>query len=189
MTGNDIVDLDFATYPCGNKRLRLLDKIFTRREQELLDCGVAGMWAIWAMKEATYKAHHRRFNLPRRFDPKIIEVKSFEPIKDVLNARAAYDGYDYWGKGLLTSEYIHFTASCFPGEFMFHEIHSVTVDIKTRLKDCVALKMIILSNDISMVKNVHSIPQLFYKKEQINLPFSISHHGRFNAFSFQLINY
>jgi len=64
VTGNDIVDLDLATYPSGNKRLRLLDKIFTRGEQELLDCGVAGMWAIWAMKEATYKAHHRRFNLP-----------------------------------------------------------------------------------------------------------------------------
>jgi len=63
------------------------------------------------------------------------------------------------------------------------------VDIKTRLKECVASKMNILSNDISMVKNVHSIPQLFYRKEQINLPFSISQHGRFNAFSFQLINY
>jgi phosphopantetheinyl transferase (holo-ACP synthase) len=74
VTGNDIVDLRSANIPCGIKGERFLQKIFTGEEQEIINSGRVGVWVLWAMKEAVYKAHHRRFNLPRSFNPKGIQV-------------------------------------------------------------------------------------------------------------------
>lgn len=189
MAGNDIVDLDLAREPLGEKRLRFIQKVFTPREQEVILSGEAGLWAIWAMKEAIYKAHHRRFDLPRSYQPKRIEVAINMTRPDIAAAQGEYDGHTYWGSGILTSGYLHFTASCNQEIFIFQEVHPISVDIKHRLIDLISKKTGLRIDDISAGKRDHNIPQLYYKNKLLQLPFSISHHGKYAGFSFQLINY
>lgn len=189
MTGNDIVDLKFARVPLGEKRMRFLEKLFTPGEKDIIDHGEVGIWSIWAMKEAIYKAHHRRFDLSRSFDPKKIEVSKISAAQDFLEARGEYEAHTYWGSGNLTSEYVHFNATCNPGNTINTEVHQFGIDIKNRLKQLIAEKLKLDIKEISIVKNKNNIPQLYYKNKFLNLPFSISHHGKFAAFSCQLINY
>jgi len=189
VTGNDIVDLEIAKVPTGEKRLRFLDKIFTFQEQEIIDSGKVGIWTLWAMKEATYKAHHRRFDLPRSFEPKKIEVSIISSAHTYIEAMGLYNGYTYWGSGSLTSEYVHFSATCNLEDPINTEVQPSTCDIKNRLKQLVSEKTGINIEDISLVKNRNLIPQLHYKNKGLSLPFSISHHGKYAAISYQLINY
>lgn len=189
VNGNDIVDLKIATIPGGFKRSRFLDKIFSRDEQELICNGRVGVWAIWAMKEAVYKAHHRRFNLPRSFAPKGIRVHIREVSENSIKAEAEYLNYVYFGKGILTPDYIHFTATCFPKDQLYSEIHNTSVQIKNQLKQVISEKLGLEKEDLDIVKDKNYIPQLSYRNANLNLPFSISHHGNYAAFSFQLINY
>lgn len=189
MTGNDIVDLNFARVPLGERRSRFLNKIFTRAEQEIINSRGCDIWSLWAMKEAIYKAHHRRFDLPRNFDPKQIEVNIISSSNISIQACGLYKGYTYWGNGDLTSEYIHFSASCNPLNPIITEVQQSASAIKNRFKLLVSEKMSLNTEEISIVKNQNLIPQLFYKNKLLNLPFSLSHHGKYAAFSFQLINY
>lgn len=189
MTGNDIVDLNIAQVYHGDRRQRFLDKIFTSREQEIINSGGSEIWLLWAMKEAVYKAHHRRFDLHRSFDPKKIEVNMINSSKISVEARGLYDGHTYWGNGDLTSEYVHINASCDPLEPVISEVHSSASAVRNRLKLLISEKLGLNLCDISIVKNQNFIPQLTYKYRLLDIPFSISHHGEFAAFSFQLINY
>ncbi|HSP40038.1 MAG TPA: 4'-phosphopantetheinyl transferase superfamily protein [Gillisia sp.] len=190
MNGNDIVDLKIAKIPLGIKGTRFLDKIFSSPEQEIIKNGRVGVWAIWAMKEAVYKAHHRRYNLPRSFDPKKIHVCIGDVTQNIVFANGEYLGYDYLGRGVITSEYVHFTATCFPQTQMFSEIfNSSSINIKTQLKLAISNKLNLETEEMEIVKNNNFIPQIRFGKYELNLPFSISHHGKFSAFSFQLINY
>lgn len=185
MTGNDIIDLKIAHLPKGEKRLRFIQKIFTLREQESIKSG-SNVWHFWAMKEAVYKAHHRRYDLPRKFDPKLIEITIN---KDCTLAEGLYSGNKYLGNGKRTLDYIHFSASCIPGEFLYKEVHPASVDINARLIQVISEKLGIDKNYMVLRKNENLIPQILYRNEALQVPFSISHHGRFKAISFQLINY
>lgn len=189
MTGNDIVDLNIARVPSGEKKLRFLKKIFTSGEQEIIHSGEVGIWSLWAMKEATYKAHHRRFDMPRSFEPKKIEVSVIKSGHNSVLAKGLYNGYTYWGSGILTSEYVHFNVTCIPQNPTYIELRSSTQDIKDRLKQLVSKKTGLNIEHITIVKNKNFIPKIFFKTRPLNLPFSISHHGKYAAFSFQLINY
>lgn len=189
MTGNDIVDLNIAKIFRGERRVRFIQKVFTSPELEIINSGEAGIWSLWAIKEAIYKAHHRRFDLPRYFDPKLIEVAVYKAGENSFMAEGKYNGFRYLGSGNLTAEYVHFTASCNPAEFIFLEIHPSSLNIKARLIQLVAERLKLDIKDIFLAKNDKLIPQLYYKNKDLKLPFSISQHGKFSAISFQLINY
>lgn len=190
MTGNDIVDLKTAQLPGGLKRSRFLDKIFSAEEQDLINIERAGVWPLWAMKEAVYKAHHRKFNLSRSFDPKGIKINIWEDSKNSIIARAKYLDHDYLGRGILTSDYVHVTATGFPQEQIYSEIHNSTgTHITSQFKKAISKKLNLEVIDLAIVKDKNLIPHLYYRKSNLNIPFSISHHGNYAAFSYQLINY
>jgi len=190
VTGNDIVDLSIAKTPEGVRIYRFLQKIFSIEEQELINSGRVGIWTIWAMKEAVYKAHHRRFNLPRSFDPTRIHVQFKGAFENTLLAQAKYLGYDYWGKGQLTSEYVHFTATGLPQEQLYRGIYNTpSIDIKAQLKLAICREMDLEMKELEIIKNNNLIPNLMYRNIPLRLPFSISHHGKFTAYSLQLMNY
>lgn len=189
MTGNDIVDLRSANFPDGTRGPRFLQKIFSPGEVALIRKDQAGMWALWAMKEAVYKAHQRRFKRPRSFDPKNIHLRMGNIGANHLLINASYHGYDYIGSGIETPDYIHFTATCHPREKIFQEIFSSSVEIKTKLKLEISKKTGLVYEDLEVVKDSNFIPHLKYQNSLLRLPFSISHHGNFAAFSFQLMNY
>ena len=190
MNGNEIVDLRIATIPGGLKRLRFLDKIFSPGEQKLINSGQVGVWTLWAMKEAVYKAHHRRFNLPLSFNPKGIKVQISEVSEHSIIDSAEYRSYLYIGRGILTPFFIHFTATCLPKEQLFTGIYNTSsVQIKDQLKQVLSEKLRLDKDDLKIVKDKNYIPHFLYRNANLNLPFSISHHGNYTAFSFQLINY
>jgi len=190
--GNDIVDLTIArNSSLRTREYRFLNKIFSKEEIKIIDKDKVGAWAIWAMKEAVYKAHHRRFNLPRYFDPKAITVHINKVSDNLISAGATYRDHKYWGWGQVTSDYVHFTAISFPQEQVYNsKIYSDTsINVKTQFKIAVSSKLGLEFHKLDIVKDKNFIPHLRYEKVDLNLPFSISHHGKFAAFSFQLMNY
>ena len=70
MVGNDIVDLYEASQASNWQRPRFLDKLFSEQEQAYINSAENAftmVWQLWSMKEATYKAHQRRFSIPRKY--------------------------------------------------------------------------------------------------------------------------
>lgn len=192
MIGNDIVDLTIArNSSLSTREYRFHNKIFSKEEIEIINKDTVSAWAIWAMKEAVYKAHHRRFNLPRYFDPKAIAVHISKVSDNLISAGATYRDHKYWGRGRVTLDYVHFTATSFPLEQMFNSkiFSDTSINVKTRFKKAVSSKLGLEFHELDIVKDQNFIPHLRYEKVNLNLPFSISHHGKFAAFSFQLMNY
>lgn len=190
MNGNDIVDLKVANFPDGSRKTRFFDKIFSPREKEIINNGRSGIWELWAMKEAVYKAHQRRFNLARSFDPKSIKVFIHEASDSLIVAHAEYKGCLYTGKGITTSDYTHFSVTGFPQAKLYSEIHNTAfINIKTQLIQVISGKLGLEPGELNIIKDQNSIPQLEHKHSGYSIPFSFSHHGNYSAFSFQLINY
>ncbi len=89
----------------------------------------------------------------------------------------------------MNSERTPSTATSIPSIRMHEEIYADSRDLKTGLKTAVSAKLGLKIEDLKIEKNENFIPEFRYKNTLLELPFSISHHGKFAAFSFQLMNY
>lgn len=192
MIGNDIIDLKVAAAESNPLRPGYIEKIFSLYEQERIGEAkeqVLQIWIFWAMKEAAYKAHQRRFDLPRHFHPKHMECKISTKNAFSVSGEIKIEQYKYYSAVDLTPQYLHATASPLATEHIFTGIFPSTVDIKEKLlNEFSALKNISLHH-LSITKNQHQVPMLQFKNRNLEQAFSLSHHGLFSAFSLPLTNY
>ncbi|MGB7841855.1 MAG: 4'-phosphopantetheinyl transferase superfamily protein, partial [Salinimicrobium sp.] len=71
MIGNDVVDLQLASRQSNWRRKGFLEKVFSAEEQQQIIASARPdrlVWLFWSMKEAAYKAHQRRLQLPRKIN-------------------------------------------------------------------------------------------------------------------------
>ena len=75
MVGNDIIDIQEAQKKSNWQRPRFLEKLFTIKEQQLIqnsEHSFLMVWRLWSMKEAAYKLytqlHPSRFYKPKSFE-------------------------------------------------------------------------------------------------------------------------
>lgn len=192
MIGNDIIDLEVAADQSNPLRRGYFDKVFSIEEQELIHSSgnpILQNWLLWSMKESAYKAHQRRFKLPRSFDPK--QMKCSVSFQDDTSASGIVEiqGSIYNSHITITNPYLFCTASILQQKEISSQIYPASEDLKKRL----LLKFSAEKNSqvqmFDIQKNVHGIPFLIYKNEIINFPFSLSHHGKFSALSMSLMNY
>ncbi len=84
MPGNDLIWLDHAREARWEHRIDVLKKILTPTEADwflTLPHRFMAIWALWAAKEAAYKAYQRRFHRPFN-NPKNIDLTAFEESKE-----------------------------------------------------------------------------------------------------------
>lgn len=155
MIGNDIIDLALARKESNWKRVGFLNKIFTSKEQFLIQHAEDPemmVWNLWSRKEAAYKIYNRETGI-RAFIPIQLEC-IYENINMGL---VQCNGRVYFTKTKISKD----------------EIHTIAVAEKKLFKQ---LKII---DSAKTILKKEGIPFVFCSESnQIN-PASISHHGRY----------
>lgn len=113
MIGNDIVDLNQAAKESNWKRKGYLEKIFTPYEQLLINSAAnpdTMVWLLWTMKESVYKAYSKETKI-RSFNPSFLSCNQLILQESGASGSVLHDDILYHCNGMITSAYIHTTAS------------------------------------------------------------------------------
>jgi phosphopantetheinyl transferase (holo-ACP synthase) len=154
MIGNDVVDLELSRKESNWQRNRFLDKIFTKKEQFLIQKSrnqEIAIWNLWSRKEAVYKIWNRETGI-RKYNP--IQFECFN--LDLEFGKVTFESKLYFTNTEITNDFIHTIAVS-------------NIDYFSKINT--------LGNFIKIEKH-NGIP--FYSdKNQELIPVSKSNHGRF----------
>lgn len=191
MIGNDIIDLEVFKKETNWKRPNYLKKLFTKKEQNQILSAEDPEIIIalfWAMKEACYKAHQRKFALPRKYNPSAFECIIPKNVSEAKLKGTVQVGEKIYDVDIIkTNSYIH-CAVIPTQQKIIQKIFKEEVDIKSSLITLYSEIKQISTDEISIEKDENFIPHLMYKGNIENTLFSISHHGKFSAFVLALTN-
>ena len=181
MIGNDIIDLSLAKTQSNWQRKGFLEKLFSNDEQQLIleaSNSFEMVWRLWSMKEAAYKIytqHHEiRFFAPKKFECKLRSAKE---------GVVCFKGQKFYTSSLINQHYIFTKASLEKEISSYSEMvppHEIDNMIKKKLKELTALSV----SRIEQKKSKNGAPSYYYKTTLLTSSCSITHHGRFGAYSF-----
>lgn len=192
MIGNDIIDLKAAAVQSNWKRARYLDKLYSQQEQNLIlnaEDQDNTVWLLWAMKEAAYKAHQRRFQLPRAYNPKDLNCEINDQCSEPVSGMVKIGEYCYQTSASTGNDRLHCVASANPKKRILHKIFSGSADVKKELISTLSVLKNLSEEKISIVKGINAVPHLTYQNRPLNYYFSLSSHGNFSAFILMLRQY
>jgi phosphopantetheine--protein transferase-like protein len=185
--GNDIVDLKTASLQSNWRRRGFLEKLFNEKEQQIILSSSHPenqLWTLWAMKESAYKAHQRRFNLPRKFDPINFSATPFSGQEGKVLA----NGSIYSTRVSAGPDYIHCIAKSSSSMKVISNRYFRIQDMKGHFIDKISELRNLPKKDLQLQKDSNFVPYLTYKEQYLALDFSFSHHGDYSAFALALTN-
>jgi len=185
MIGNDIVDFNTATLQSNWQRRGFLEKLFSKKEQSLIlnsEFPERRLWLLWAMKEATYKAHQRRYNLPRSFNPIQFNCEIIAVENNSVLGKVQIRDCSYYTQTSIGKDHLHCISSQFQHKKTVQKILFHSTDIKQDLILAVSELKRLPQAKISIEKDCNFIPYLMYNDDKLNCDFSLSHHGIFSAY-------
>ena len=191
MIGNDIIDLRLTSGNNNWKRKGYLNKIFCEEEQDhILNSKdpELSVWLLWAMKESAYKAHQRRFDLPRRFNPKAFRCEIIEDKSTTIFGKVRIDTNSYHTKASISNEYIYCFATLNSSTNFVQKIYFEPTDLKLSLINAVSQLQNLPENKIFLKKSAQFIPYLNFENQKLFCNFSLTHHGNFSAIIVELRN-
>ncbi|MDG2276034.1 MAG: 4'-phosphopantetheinyl transferase superfamily protein [Flavobacteriaceae bacterium] len=181
MIGNDIIDLSLAKTASNWQRKGFLEKQFTANEQQLIleaPNSFVMVWRLWSMKEAAYKIftqqHSVRFFAPKKFECKLRSAKE---------GVVCFKGQKFYTSSLINQHYIFTKASLEKEISSYSEMvppHEIDNMIKKKLKELTALSV----SRIEQKKSKNGVPSYYNKTTLLTSSCSISHHGKYGAYSF-----
>lgn len=181
MIGNDIIDLSLAKKQSNLQRKGFLEKLFSDNEQQLILSAQNSFemaWKLWSMKEAAYKIYTQQHNI-RFFAPKKFECN----LTKELHGKICFKDQNFYSSSIINQNYI-FTIANFKNEKKsYSEVISpdqIDFKIKTKLKDLTGLNI----SKIEQKKSKNGAPYYHYKKTLLTSSCSITHHGKYAAYSF-----
>ncbi len=189
MIGNDIVDLNIAALQSNWRRRGFMEKLFSENEQSLIlnsEFPERRLWLLWAMKEATYKAHQRRFKLPRSFNPKQFNCEIISGDNTSVFGKIQIKDCSYYSQTFIEEDYLHCIASQIQQKDTVQKVLSQSTDIRQELILAVSELKKLPREKISIKKDRNFIPYLTCDGFSINCDFSLTHHGNFSAFALSL---
>lgn len=188
MVGNDIIDIGETKRSTNWERPGFLQKIFTLKEQEIIRASAdpfTTVWLLWSMKESAYKiviqtGAERSFN-PSRFE---CDLESLE------NGRVRMHDRTFKTTTKIDSNYVFTTAVLDDSEIKncICKLAESNTAFQTKLMQehvisAFAKQNSLNSTDLKIEKTKTGVPKLFHKNELLNTSFSISHHGKYGAYS------
>lgn len=192
MIGNDIIDLEAASVQSNWQRPGFLDKLFHYQEQQLIlqsSQPQVQVWMLWAMKEAAYKAHQREFQLSRRFNPKMLVCAIDHMEISAASGNVQIAQYTYKAQIGIYKDHLHCVATNLPPSQVVSNILPSSENIKQALLLKVAAIKPPLKHPLRMIKDTNKVPQICGGDQDQPWYFSLSHHGKYAAYSLALINY
>ncbi|CAM4133216.1 4'-phosphopantetheinyl transferase superfamily protein [Gillisia hiemivivida] len=190
MIGNDIIDLEIPISP-NWKSPRYLNKLFSSAEQTaILDSEKPeiSLQLFWSLKEATYKAHQRQFDLPRKYNPLSFQCEIISEEKNKFQGIVRTNNQSYFTFSRITRANIHSTATLEKNINTSIKIFQDEDILKDKLFTEYSLLLKEQKSNLWIQKNKQNIPQLFSRNLNTSQVFSLSHHGRFSAFAIALMN-
>jgi len=194
MIGNDIVDLQLAQQESNWKRPRFLQKIFTQEEQDFIHAAPdkdAAVWLLWSGKESVYKIivrlQKRRFFAPKKI---VVRTDDFSR-RGNLTAKVVGTEDTFFIQSVATGTHIHTIAQLGDNKLpittgCFHLArNNYKIQHKTTRKHLLEQysKMTQLSaKALSIKKDEHQIPYLYYKNEKQPVTISMAHHGHYGGY-------
>ena len=181
MIGNDVIDLSLAKTQSNWQRKGFLKKLFSNDEQQLIleaSNSFEMVWRLWSMKEAAYKIFTQQHNV-RFFAPKKFECKLMQDLKGVV----CYKGQQFYTSSIINQHCIFTTAVIENKKSPYSEMVSpdqIDTMIKSKLNELTALEI----SEIQQKKSKNGVPSYHYKTTLLTSSCSITHHGKFGAYSF-----
>ncbi|ARV06989.1 hypothetical protein BTO04_09950 [Polaribacter sp. SA4-10] len=184
MIGNDIIDLELAKTQSNWQRKGFLEKQFTAKEQKLIlnsQNPFLQVWLFWSMKEAAYKCytqkHKKRFFAPKKFECTVIS-------KD--KGIVVFEENTFYTVSVFNTLYMSTIAREKKEEtVIFSEIglpSAIDLDLKIKL----AAETGVSVEGIEKRKTTIGAPLFYYQEELLIKSCSISHHGNYGAYAFNL---
>ncbi len=187
MIGNDIIDLQLAAAQSNWRRNGFLNKLFTEKEQSVIlnsEDPFQTVWLFWSMKESAYKAYVQKFQR-RFFAPKKFECTMTSPTTGIVDT----DDACYMTTSQINSVRIFTEATVMSRSDIEHYYFENDAKISQsnlvykQIKKIISRKLTLPINELRIKKNAVGIPNLYIKNKRIKVSISISHHGKFGAFS------
>ena len=192
MIGNDIVDLKKASRESNWRRRGFLDKVFSPTEQKFIEEASDKnkvVWLLWSMKEAAYKAHQRRFSLPRKLDWISLQCKVDKTSASAASGVVIIGSNCYFTSSRTNSEVIFTSAKAVENDFCKDRFKKETsIILKQLFMMEVSQYLKLPSKKLSIEKNEQQVPFVAYEKELVFGSFSFSSHGSYSAYSLSLTN-
>ena len=130
------------------------------------------------MKEAAYKIYTQQHSI-RFFAPKKFECK----LTKELQGKICFKEQNFYSSSIINKDYIFTIANLKNEERSYSEIMSpdqINRKIKNKLNDLTGLNI----SAIEQKKSINGAPSYHYKKNLLTSSCSISHHGKYGAYSF-----
>lgn len=190
MIGNDIIDLEVPISKNWNTK-RYLDKLFDPNEQKFIDKACTPkntLKLFWSLKEASYKAHQRRFDSPRKFNPIDFQCEIISENKTIIHGEVRINDHTYFTISTNTSSFIHSIASKEKEQASLMKIFEVKNAIQKEILAEFSLLLKEPITNLKIQKNKNFIPILYRDSLKLEHSFSTSHHGKYSAFVIALMN-
>jgi phosphopantetheinyl transferase len=190
MIGNDIVDLQAAARESNWRRRGYLQKVFTLEEQQKIKTALEPdllVWIFWSMKEAAYKAHQRKFDLKRTFSPSKYHCRISQRGENSALGKVSVEGNIYSTETCILKTRVHTIAKASAGIKTFSKIYSASANIKYLILEEISASWGLPQSLLRIEKDRNGVPFLIVREQLTGLPFSLSHHGNFTAFSLPLM--
>ncbi len=197
MIGNDIVDLHHAVQHHNWRRPGYVEKVFTIAERDQIAQSQTPdrlVWTLWSVKESAYKLSMQA-GAVRKYAPKQIEAQLVTVEDDgVASYSAHYEGQKCRVLVEQTASYVHSVA--LPWMMSGNKIRTRQMQLSSNelteqrsyLRQALYRDYATQSEtrweEYSLQKNTEGVPILIYGGEQLQLPLSFSHHGRFGTFAY-----
>lgn len=184
MIGNDIIDLNLIRSQSNWQREGFLQKLFSEEEQTFIQNSEdpeLNVWLLWSMKETVYKAIQRKYMLKRFYNPKqfVCEQVKINPGK--ARGVVCYKEDVFVINSILFPNMIHTVT----GNTEFSLI-SENKNSRLRLLQKIAEQRGIPLESLNISKDEQGVPFVSYGGDNLQIPFSLSHHGNFSAYAVSL---
>jgi len=187
--GNDIIDLTVAKIQSNWQRKGFLNKIFKEEEQAIIlgsNSPFQTVWLFWSMKESAYKIYIQKYQ-GRFFAPKKFRCELISETQGLV----LINNERYYTNSKITGGYIFTEAVEVYDDIVEHAcfklINTTCVGqsetMHKKLKQEVSRKQNLPMNTLLIKKNVVGVPKLYKNNKQLQVVFSMSHHGNYGAYS------
>jgi len=182
--GNDIIDLKLAKTASNWCRKGFLEKQFTQREQE--DIHVSEdpffkVWLFWSMKEAAYKCYTQSVK-KRFFAPQKFECTTFSSSEGVV----VFKEMKFHTSSFFDAFHVHTLARETQKEGKLFYAVGVPKELNKAVKKRLAALMGVLPKEVEKRKTLVGAPLFYYQEELLTKSCSISHHGNYGAYAFNV---
>jgi phosphopantetheinyl transferase (holo-ACP synthase) len=192
MIGNDVVDLKLASQQSNWRRKGFLEKVFSAEEQLLIHNSSNKdrlVWLLWSMKEAAYKAHQRKFQLPKRLSWRDLKCSLNDIFEGSASGLVTQAGQQYFTTSEISENYINTSCQDSAERSVKNVIFETSSEeLKKKFLHRLSLQFSVPAKELEIQKNSEGIPMVFHKGQLFYTSFSLSSHGRYAAFSRALMN-